>query len=339
MKVLVKTWLDIYHSYANVAYFVLKYLKQNEKIELFVQEADYYNAEWRRHYQNNLEIKKYNGEKVDLVFSMYFPYVYDFQFQDIPQVIFYTAEVPVFNSCYWNISLDKIQQLVNNKQLILLTPSYKSAEIFRDTAPVYIVPHGFDTDFYFPSEKNFRKQLGIPEDSKVFLNVSSCTGNKNLQLIIQSFLMMEDKKSILILKGIDSLYRSRMRLESQLNELGIKIEYSRIRFVFDTLSFENMNILYNTADVYVSAGIYEGFDVPIVEAKACGLTIIAHKESPNHFLADYTFNDKLMLKFQMESCLPKSKIPHINKEFYGKYSYKNIAELFYQLFNMYVERK
>lgn len=338
MKVLVKTWLDIYHSYANVAYFLLKYMQQNEKIELFVQEAEYYNPQWKKHYQNNLDIKKYNGEKIDLVFSMYFPYVYDFKFQDVPQVIFYTAEIPLFNSGYWNISLEQIKQLVDAKKLILLTPSFKSAEIFKQTVPVYVIPHGFNKDVYYPTENNFRKQLAISEDAKVFLNVSSCTGNKNLQLILQSFLLMEDKSSILILKGIDSLYKSRMMLESQLCCLGMDIDYSRIRFVFETLSFENMNRLYNTADVYVSSGIYEGFDVPIVEAKACGLTIITHKESPNHFLADYTFNDKLMLKYQMESTLPKAKIPYVDKQFYEKYNYKSIADLFIELFSMYIRK-
>jgi hypothetical protein len=45
-----------------------------------------------------------------------------------------------------------------------------------------------------------------------------------------------------------------------------------------------MSLLYNKAECYISAGIYEGFDLPILEASACHLPCIIAEKSPQRNL-------------------------------------------------------
>ena len=81
-----------------------------------------------------------------------------------------------------------------------------------------------------------------------------------------------------------------------------KMEFiNDIEFIYDSLSFEELNNLYNRCDLYVSCGIYEGFDVPIIESKACGLTVIGNINSPNSINLDGKYRTKEQLKFLIKN--------------------------------------
>ena len=45
------------------------------------------------------------------------------------------------------------------------------------------------------------------------------------------------------------------------------------------MSNEDLNYVYNLADVYVSPSLCEGFDLPLLEAMACGTPVIASNNS------------------------------------------------------------
>ncbi|WP_333337345.1 glycosyltransferase [Microcoleus sp. BROC3] len=62
----------------------------------------------------------------------------------------------------------------------------------------------------------------------------------------------------------------------------------RMAYIGETLSFAKMAQLYQAADAYVSLYLAEGFNLPALEAIACGLPIICTKGGPTD---DFTTPD------------------------------------------------
>jgi hypothetical protein len=116
--------------------------------------------------------------------------------------------------------------------------------------------------------------------------------------------LKQGNNSVLILKGSQDLYASMEILGSNQQNWLKLIE---IRFIGKSLSLEDLNILYNTADVYISAGHLEGFDVPIVEALACDIPVITHHHSPNSHLASATFQTPQKLARLMGELIVNNK--------------------------------
>jgi glycosyltransferase involved in cell wall biosynthesis len=81
----------------------------------------------------------------------------------------------------------------------------------------------------------------------------------------------------LILKGSDSLYRSQdllWRNMSALDEASRKRVTDRLIYIGETLSMAHLAALFRAADCYVSPYLAEGFNMPVLEAAACGLPVI-----------------------------------------------------------------
>jgi general stress protein 26 len=298
MNILVSGWLGINHSYALVNYFQLKYLRS--KVNVYFQETGYYCKGWEQSKKDaDITVRKYNNEPIDCIYRISFPYV--IEDTDKKQFLFYTAEFAEFIPEHFNKSLEQIRELVEQKKLVLITPSAKSAKAFlKNGIPVEIIPHGYDSTIYYKTKENLRATLDIKENSKVFLNVSAFSGNKNLHIIIYTFIHYHNnynKNSYLILKGVN-LYKSKEAFDKIVKdllnsgllavEMWLKAKRN-IKLLIKDYDFNEMRNLYNTADVYIDAGIHEGFTLPVLEAKACGLKVFTAEEAPLAHLADGNF--------------------------------------------------
>ena len=333
MKILIRGWRNIYHSYSIINYFQLKYLQENyRELDIYWEDVKFYNHQWTIKYNDGLDLKIWKGEEIDLIFTIAFPFTV--LETKIPQILFYTNETPYFIPEFFNKSSKEMYQLELSQKLTLLTPSVNSAVSLRnENLYVKVIPHGVDLTVYHPSPINYRETLGISDDSIVFLNISSGCGNKNLDYIIRVFMRCleenENDNFVLILKGNDDLYKSKtliLHTISQINTNYKNLE-KYIKVICETLNFQQMNRLYNTADIYVDAGIYEGFCIPIIEALACGLKVVCHEEAP---LADYacsTYGKKgglydLMMNHKN---IPKCALPE-------RFKIQNVCDDLYDLF-------
>ena len=112
LRILFQSWTQIPHSYAVVNCFQLIHLYKNygpngkiikNKIDFYIEEMPYYRQEWSnnkkmvysKEYNNILvNLKKYNGEQVDLIYRQTYPYniTINNDNKDIPKCIFYTSE-------------------------------------------------------------------------------------------------------------------------------------------------------------------------------------------------------------------------------------------------------
>lgn len=214
-----------------------------------------------------------------------------------------------------------IKSYVVNGNLVA-TPSYWARERVIDYGfdadSVFVVPHGVDGTRFKPMPSEMRamarQSLGYRDDDVIFLNVGGPIWNKGLDIILEAFFAVRQrhKNARLIIKDQQALYGlSAVALIQQLVASG-KITLSNddvtsIRVIPATLSLEQLRQLYCVADYYVSPYRAEGFNLPVIEAIACGTQVVVTSGGST----DDFCNDDVAIK------VPSTK--HTKSHFQGHY--------------------
>jgi glycosyltransferase involved in cell wall biosynthesis len=271
-----------------------------------------------------------SGVDLDAVFRIYSPY--DFGASRASHTcVFITCEMgtvpPVF------LGSAKLRDAVADSDVTLITPSDWSAQGLvhdgADGSRIRVVPHGVDVDVYYPLESGqrmaLRKRLGC-HGQFVFLNTSAMTSNKGIGLLLQAFVKVVRRypQSRLILKGLDSLYRSHESLRSValgLSSEELRLIQPRIIYLGGNLTQHGMAELYQAADAYVSPYLGEGFNLPVLEAMACGLPVICTKGgSTEDFITSET-------ALRIESTLQTVTTPEGQEQYYLAPSLEHLTDL------------
>jgi glycosyltransferase involved in cell wall biosynthesis len=167
----------------------------------------------------------------------------------------------------------------------MLVPSHCVAEAYLrfgiEPARVHVVPHGVNPRVMHPDparREETRRALGVA-DNFVFMSVGAMTDNKGIDLLLRAFAQVAGTHpgARLVLKGADDLYASRARVQYMLDAL-LRAEReavaSRLVYLGDRRSAREMADLLRAADVYVAPYLAEGFNLPVLEAAACGVPAI-----------------------------------------------------------------
>ena len=149
---------------------------------------------------------------------------------------------------------------------------------------VCVVPHGVCGEIFYPSgeaERTLvRTQLGLIDEHVAFLNVGALSWNKGLDYLVRAFVEIHQKYPIarLLLKDASSLYgmttTTFFKEYTRLFGAIPREAWDAIRVVPSSQSLESMRQLYSAADCYVSPYRAEGFNLPVIEAIACGTPVI-----------------------------------------------------------------
>ena len=122
------------------------------------------------------------------------------------------------------------------------------------------------------------------------------TENKGTDLLLRAFAAVVEKRphARLLLKGADHLYSSRSFVRQAIANLPSRLKQlivDRLCYFGDTISNEQMAQFYQSADAYVSPYRAEGFNLPVLEASACGTPVICTKGgSTDDFMkANFTY--------------------------------------------------
>jgi glycosyltransferase involved in cell wall biosynthesis len=176
-------------------------------------------------------------------------------------------------------------EVMADSDIVILTPSKWSRDGFiasgADPKRILIVPHGTDPVIYHPLEDEARRELRNQIGCRgfIFLSVGAMTKNKGLSLLLKAFAAISQKHPHvrLVMKGLDALYSSKDFLLKQAEELTPDEAHrvqERLTYIGETLNFHEMAGLYQVADAYVSPYLAEGFNMPCLEAAACGAVVI-----------------------------------------------------------------
>ncbi len=144
-----------------------------------------------------------------------------------------------------------------------------------------VIPLGVDPTIYHPLAPDertaLRQKLGW--EGIVVLNVGGMGRNKGIPMLLAAIAILSDPypELRLVLKGVDALYPSERLIRDMAGELTEAEQrrlWARLSYVGQTLPFATMAQLYQAADLYVSPYIAEGFNLPVLEAIACGLPVV-----------------------------------------------------------------
>jgi glycosyltransferase involved in cell wall biosynthesis len=302
IAVLFNGWINVPHSYAIVNCMQLIHMHKNfsDKIDIYTQELGYFRDEWNAHKQlvygdeyNGIlrSLKKWNGEHIDLIYSITFPYDVS-PSVTIPKCVFYTSEMLILDTLYFTPSFNNIEDinthLLQNKNVYFTTPSLWSSRGMTLNYDIgekrnRIIPHGSDSTIFkqLPKETrdNLRASIGLTADNIVLGLFGAMTQNKGIHTLLIAFsniILVHKKTSYrLILKGNDNLYDSKKKVESVLNELKLSEEITKyIIFTGETIDFNVMNEMYNIVDLYVSPYMAEGFNLSPLEALTTGARVL-----------------------------------------------------------------
>jgi len=150
-----------------------------------------------------------------------------------------------------------------------------------------------------------RHEFNVKDNEILLINVGGAmTSNKGIPNILHALHvlvnLMGRKHYKLMLKGSGDLYPSIQILETyfdlfQREKLmtpnDINTLASHIIFTNGTLSYSQINDLYNAADVYVSPYVAEGFGLTMLEALASGLQVLVPRTgSTKEYIDDILAN-------------------------------------------------
>jgi glycosyltransferase involved in cell wall biosynthesis len=307
-RLIVEGWRFLPHSYAIVNQWqLLALLRRN--IALKVVDVPFYRPSWQaqaglfeptaEQALRSIEVAP-SAESADVTLRVFYPFTF------LPSCSRLTAVFATLEQQL--IRKDHISDLREYEQLRrspppanvkAVTPSQWSAEGFYragfDRGQVLVVPHGVDTATFHPMpdvRNDIRSGIPILDGEFVFLSVGAMSGNKGIDLLLRGFAEVCRKfpHARLVLKGMDHLYDSRGLLLKGIRTLSAgdqKIVLERMTYLGDSLSHLAMANLYQVADAYVSPYRAEGFNLPVLEAAACGIPIICTNGGPtDDFVTD-----------------------------------------------------
>lgn len=359
LKLLVRGWKDINHSIALVNQFQLLELSKMNNIQLYHQNMPYFLPTWSAANNDSglteqqkkilSKIIDYTDETVDVVFNISSPN--ELSNINVKNVTFMVTE--------YGLDIADGHKYTDNDNCVV-TPSLwsKNKLVTSGLNPnkIFVIPHGVDRNLFYPltinERKMIRQSLNIQEDDFVFMNVAGPFHNKGVDILVRAFCELSKtiKNIKLVLKYNENLYK--IPFLNYLQSLNIDFSedvLEKIILITNNYSLQELRLLYGICDLYVSPYRAEGFNLPVIEAMACGIkTLVTYGGSTDDFILPgcstqikstikYTNNDNAStyylepdfedLKCKMTLAVTNAKLPNTYDlhAFLDKFSWKNVT--------------
>jgi len=157
---------------------------------------------------------------------------------------------------------------------------------------VYMIYHGIDTKLFTPlsdenEKKKLRQMLGLPPDDFIFGFVGvNESDRKDIPGLLKAFSIFlannkDAKATLIVWSGTKPAPGKSYDLVRLARRYGIE---NKVMFPTDpdysmVYTYDFMPNIYHVMDWYVTASSGEGFGIPIAEAMACGIPVIAPNNS------------------------------------------------------------
>lgn len=138
------------------------------------------------------------------------------------------------------------------------------------------IPHGVDAALFRPASAGRRRLaragLGIAAEALVVGTVGANTTRKRFDLLLEAFARLQPSPSLLLIKTDRPSSPGGFDLAALARRHGVE---RRVRVLAERLPAAALASLYSAMDVYAHAAEWEGFCLPVVEAMACGVPVVA----------------------------------------------------------------
>lgn len=197
-----------------------------------------------------------------------------------------TFKIWLYVDQVYNCQLQGFIDIINRDadRVFAFTPYWKKC--LKDQGvnrPLDVLLHGFDSKLYFPIPREYvRKQMGIPEDAFMFLNMNRNQPRKRYDLLIMAFvelIVKNPQKPIFLMcicdKGEKGGWWIFEIFQRELKLRGVPVEMFANRLMLSTkdMSFsdEEVNLFYNVANVGISTSDGEGWGLCNFEQMGCAI--------------------------------------------------------------------
>jgi glycosyltransferase involved in cell wall biosynthesis len=202
-------------------------------------------------------------------------------------------------------------------------PSSFNIETFQNsgvTRPIYTVPLGIDPDYFNPHITSYH-----PGSAFIFLSVFEWGERKAPEILLKAFNeeFRAGEEAVLVCKIIN--HDPGVSVAQQVAGLQLKPGGGRILFSLnEIIPYSQTGALYRSADCFVLSTRGEGWGMPILEAMACGLPVIAtHWSAPRDFM-----NSTNAYPLEVERLVPAvAKSPYYRGFRWAEPSYEHLRKL------------
>lgn len=296
LKLHVQGWRGINHSYALVNQFQLLELLRRDDVALSHADQPYFLPQWNpqangpgfnaRHEAQLTALPALaSGEVADWAYRIFSPINLATEPQARRLAVFVVTELGLDAPSFAE-GIDLSAFVARGD--IVVTPSHWSKDRIVDFGfpahVVHVIPHGASPEYFAPMphavRMEQRKALGFSEDDVVLLNIGAAIWNKGVDVLLLAFarahqarpqlkLLFKDQRSMYGFSGEEFVQKTLGAHGLWTAELA-----NAIKLIPSNLTMPQMNSIYGVADCYVSPYRAEGFNMPVLEAMACGLPVL-----------------------------------------------------------------
>lgn len=187
-----------------------------------------------------------------------------------------------------NDSLDMLVQgmegkaLVHYADLCLADSPYNKQDLVDQVGysadRIYVLPFAVPVDRFAPGPKDLElvRRYGL-EGKQVLLFVGRMAGNKRIDLLVEALAQVKTRvpNAVLLLVGDHSGAPAYREISGAARALAAKLDVAGD--VIWTGPQYPQDPFLRLADVYVTASLHEGFGLPLIEAMACGVPVVASR--------------------------------------------------------------
>jgi len=303
-RLLIEGWRGINHSFAMVNQHQILALARCSSLQLHHRDIPFFMPNWNAKSNDAgfaepdaqfiAELQDIHDGEPDFSYRIAAPIPAP-SLSTIPTLTHIVTEFGLDTASFSSpISSTALRDYTAHRNLVV-TPSRWSRDRLLDYGfaeeGVRVVAHGVDHNVFkpMPSETRaqIRKEFGFKPEETVFLNVGAPIWNKGMDLLLEAYGYVHQKKpqTKLIIKDGSALYG--LSIDSTMKDfytrhpaLATESLSGSIKLVSSNLSQLQLSQLYGICDHYVSPYRAEGFNLPVLEAMACGVPVIVTSGGP-----------------------------------------------------------
>jgi len=175
----------------------------------------------------------------------------------------------------------KIQRFLEEADGIVAVSHYTAQQLLErfvlDKEKIRIIHHGIDIDEWAASEgeslERTKASFNLPADFLLF--VGAHEPRKNIPCLLKALRVVHDRYGKIPLVLVGRMGLDSAKIEKNIQELGLDSWVRMVGYV----NKAELKHIYKLASVFVFPSLVEGFGIPLLEAMACDLPIVASRSS------------------------------------------------------------